>query len=70
MKTEKVVYKSGENSFEGYLAQPEGESHPCILIAHTWSGRDAFVEEKANLLTQLGYAAFALDMYGLSLIHI
>ena len=64
MKTENVVYNSGENSFEGYLAQPEGESHPCILIAHTWSGRDTFVEEKANLLTQLGYAAFALDMYG------
>ena len=49
MKTENVVYNSGENSFEGYLAQPEGESHPCILIAHTWSGRDAFVEEKAKL---------------------
>ena len=64
MKTEKITYQSGENSFEGFLAQPEGDSNPCVLIAHTWAGRDAFVEEKAKLLTELGYAAFAIDMYG------
>ena len=45
MKTEKITYQSGENSFEGFLAQPEGDSNPCVLIAHTWAGRDAFVEE-------------------------
>ena len=64
MKTEKITYQSGENSFEGFLAQPEGDSNPCVLIAHTWAGRDAFVEEKAKLLTELGYAGFAIDMYG------
>ena len=64
MKTEKITYQSGDNSFEGFLAQPEGDSKPCVLIAHTWAGRDAFVEEKAKLLTELGYAAFAIDMYG------
>ena len=64
MKTEKITYQSGDNSFEGFMAQPEGDSNPCVLIAHTWAGRDAFVEEKAKLLTELGYAAFAIDMYG------
>ena len=64
MKTEKIAYQSGDKSFEGFLAQPEGDSNPCVLIAHTWAGRDAFVEEKAKLLTELGYAAFAIDMYG------
>ena len=64
MKTEKITYQSGDNSFEGFLAQPEGDSNPCVLIAHTWAGRDAFVEEKAKLLTELGYAAFAIDMFG------
>ena len=64
MKTEKITYQSGDNSFEGFLAQPERDSNPCVLIAHTWAGRDAFVEEKAKLLTELGYAAFAIDMYG------
>ena len=64
MKTEKITYQAGDNSFEGFLAQPEGDSNPCVLIAHTWAGRDAFVEEKAKLLTELGYAAFAIDMYG------
>ena len=64
MKIEKITYQSGDKSFEGFLAQPEGDSNPCVLIAHTWAGRDAFVEEKAKLLTELGYAAFAIDMYG------
>ena len=64
MNTEKIVYKSGDKSFEGFLAQPEGDSNPCVLIAHTWAGRVAFVEDKAKLLTELGYAAFAIDMYG------
>ena len=64
MKTEKITYQSGDKSFEGFLAQPEGDLNPCVLIAHTWAGRDAFVEEKAKLLTELGYAAFAIDMYG------
>ena len=64
MKTEKITYQSEDNSFEGFLAQPEGDSNPCVLIAHTWAGRDAFVEEKAKLLAELGYAAFAIDMYG------
>ena len=64
MKTEKITYQSGDNSFEGFLAQPEGDSNPCVLIGHTWAGRDSFVEEKAKLLTELGYAAFAIDMNG------
>lgn len=64
MNTEKIIYKSGEKSFEGFLAQPDGDLNPCVLIAHTWAGRDAFVEEKAKLLTDYGYAAFAIDMYG------
>jgi hypothetical protein len=30
MNKEKIVYKSGEKSFEGFLAQPEGDS---ILVS-------------------------------------
>ena len=31
MKTEKITYQSGDKSFEGFLAQPEGDSNPCVL---------------------------------------
>ncbi len=37
---------------------------PAVLICHTWCGRDEFVEDKAKQLAELGYVAFALDMYG------
>ena len=37
---------------------------PAVIIAHTWSGRDQFVDEKAEKLAENGYLGFALDMYG------
>ena len=35
-----------------------------MLIAHTWAGRDGFVEERARKLAEEGYVAMAVDMYG------
>ncbi|MGB5255932.1 MAG: dienelactone hydrolase family protein [Woeseiaceae bacterium] len=37
---------------------------PGVLVAHTIRGRTAFEERKAEQLAGLGYAAFALDLYG------
>lgn len=37
---------------------------PLVLIAPTWAGRNAFALEVAEKLADLGYAGFALDMYG------
>ncbi|MEM7293869.1 MAG: dienelactone hydrolase family protein [Pseudomonadota bacterium] len=63
--TRLIEYHHGDTLLEGYFAAPEGESGlPCILISHAWGGRDEFVCEKARDLAELGYAAFALDMYG------
>jgi dienelactone hydrolase len=45
-----------DNAFEG--------RRPAVLIAHAWGGRDEFVNDKAIQLAELGYVAFALDMYG------
>lgn len=64
MKTELIKYNSNEKNLVGFLALPGEERYPCVLIAHTWSGRDSFVEQKAKQLSELGYAAFAIDMYG------
>lgn len=61
-----VEYSHGDLILEGYFACPplDGEKRPGILIVHAWGGRDEFVEEKARALAGLGYAAFALDVYG------
>jgi len=51
---------------EGYVAYDEQhqQRRPAILVIHDWSGRNAFADNKANLLASLGYFGFAVDMYG------
>jgi dienelactone hydrolase len=60
-----IDYSHGTVALEGFLARPDGtDPRPGILIAHAWGGRDGFVIDKARTLAGLGYAAFALDVYG------
>ncbi len=64
MKTEEITYQYEDKDYLGFVAYPEKEIAPLVLIAHTWAGRDPFVEEKAKQLAELGYVAMAVDMYG------
>ena len=64
MKTETVNYQATDIELEGYLAYPDEEQAPLVLIAHTWAGKDDFVHERAEDLAALGYVGFAVDMYG------
>ncbi|MCF7971962.1 MAG: dienelactone hydrolase family protein [Methylococcaceae bacterium] len=61
-----INYLDGDTLLEGFFAYDDSFSgrRPAILISHTWCGRDAFVDAKAKELAELGYVAFALDMYG------
>ena len=64
MKTETVNYQAADIELKGYLAYPDEEKAPLVLIAHTWAGKDDFVHERAEDLAALGYVGFAVDMYG------
>ena len=66
MRHQFIEYRHGDTVLEGFLAAPEGtgERRPGILVSHAWGGRDDFVIDKAKALAELGYAAFALDVYG------
>ena len=64
MNTEEITYQYEDKNYIGFVASPEKELAPLVLIAHTWAGRDSFVEEKAKELAELGYVAMAVDMYG------
>ena len=61
---EEVRYSDGIKDMVGYVAYPDIDLAPLILIAHTWAGKDSFVHSKADALAQLGYVALAVDMYG------
>jgi len=61
-----VGYLDGGVLLEGFFAYDdrfEGRL-PTVLINHAWGGRDDFVADKAKQLAELGYFAFAVDMYG------
>lgn len=64
--TRTVEYFHAGARCAGFLAFDDSRPGPLpgVLIAPTWAGRDEFVETKARRLAELGYAAFALDMYG------
>ena len=64
MKTEEINYSHDQKNFIGYVAYPEKDKAPLILIAPSWAGRDEFVKDKAEKLAREGYVAMAVDMYG------
>ena len=66
IKSEKVDYKHGNTVLEGYLAYDDAiqGKRPGVLVVHCFRGLRDFVKERAELLANLGYIAFALDMYG------
>jgi len=61
-----VEYKYGGAVFKGYLAYDNAIAgrRPGILVVHEWWGNNDYSRRRANMLAQLGYVAFALDMYG------
>jgi len=66
IKTRTVEYRDGDEVFEGLLAWDDKvhSPRPGVLVAHTIRGRSDFENNKARDLAELGYVAFALDVYG------
>lgn len=66
IETRLVDYRDGDLVLEGRLAWDgtiEGP-RPGVLVAHTIRGRSSFEEDKARRLAEMGYAGFAIDVYG------
>ena len=64
MSTRTIEWTVGDEPFEGYLAEPDGEARGAVLICHAWAGRGAHEEAVARKLAGLGYRALAGDVYG------
>jgi dienelactone hydrolase len=63
---ENVTYKSDGQEFEGYLVYDDGlkENVPGVLVVHDWLGLTDKTKAKADAVAELGYVAFAVDIYG------
>jgi dienelactone hydrolase len=65
MDLEPITYDHDGKSFTGYLADGSGGRPSAgILVAHEGGGLGRHTRERALRLAELGYVAFALDMYG------
>jgi dienelactone hydrolase len=66
LHTEVIEYRHGDKVLEGYLAYDDSSpaKRPGVLVVHEWTGHNPYVRKRAEQLAQLGYVAFALDMYG------
>jgi dienelactone hydrolase len=65
MNIQDIVYSCGDKTLTGYLADgATGAKAPGILLVHQGGGLTEHTKERARMLAELGYVAFALDLYG------
>jgi dienelactone hydrolase len=58
-----VTYQVNGQSYEGYYISPSDEA-PFVLLIHDWDGLTDYEIKRADMLADLGYAVFALDLFG------
>lgn len=66
IETEVVEYKQGDATLEGFLAYDDASAkpRPGVLLVHDWMGVGDYAKSRATQLAELGYVAFAADIYG------
>ncbi|HEY7117357.1 MAG TPA: dienelactone hydrolase family protein [Tepidisphaeraceae bacterium] len=66
IKSEPIEYRQGNTTFEGVLFYDDADSAPrrAILVCHEWWGLNEYSKKRAEQLAQMGYVAFAVDVYG------
>ncbi|MFA9430733.1 dienelactone hydrolase family protein [Egicoccus sp. AB-alg2] len=66
VREERVTYQAGDTKLVGYLATPAttAEPAPGVLVFPEWWGVTEYPRQRARQLAELGYVAFAADMFG------
>lgn len=66
IKTEVVEYKDGDVTLEGFVAWDTTKqvAMPGVLVVHQWMGLTDYEKGRCKQLAELGYVAFAVDVYG------
>lgn len=66
IETRTVEYQQGDTRLVGYLAYPKEAKGPLpgVLVIHEWMGLNDYAKRRADQLAELGYVAFAADIYG------
>lgn len=60
---EDVAYTVDGEAFTGYWAEAD-EPRGLVILVHDWDGMTDYERQRADMLAEMGYNAFALDMFG------
>lgn len=58
-----VAYEVDGKPYEGYYVSPKSEA-PLVLLVHDWDGLGDYEMKRADMLAEMGYAVFAVDLFG------
>lgn len=58
-----VLYHVNGQPYEGYFISPSPNAALIVLI-HDWDGLTDYEVKRANMLADMGYAVFAVDLFG------
>lgn len=66
IQSETINYLDGDTQLQGYVSWDDSieGKRPGILVVHEWWGLNDYARMRADMLAELGYVAFAVDMYG------
>jgi dienelactone hydrolase len=66
IRTETIEYQDGDKTLKGYLVYDDAieGKRPGVLVVHEWWGLNEYAKQRAEMIAELGYIAFAPDMYG------
>lgn len=66
VETKTVTYKAGDATLKGFMAYDPKVSatRPGVIVFPEWWGLNDYAKKRAVMLAELGYIAFAADLYG------
>jgi len=66
VQSKAVDYMDGDVPLHGVLYWDDAiqGKRPGVLVVHEWWGLNDYAKKRARMLAELGYVAFAADMYG------
>ena len=61
---EAITYVVDGETFEGYRSATKGDSKGLVLVIHDWDGLTEYEMKRTDMLSDMGYDAFAVDLFG------
>ena len=58
-----VTYEVDGKKYEGYYSSPS-KNAPLVYMVHDWDGLTKYEIKRAKMLYDMGYATFAVDLFG------